>query len=361
MVTISLCMIVKDEEATLDRVLSSVQEIMDEIIIVDTGSIDRTKEIARKYTDRIFDFKWIEDFSAARNFSFSKATKEYILWLDADDIVETEDRSRFHALKATLTPDIERVTMPYLLAFDTTGKPTSSLRRNRLVRRDRNFTWVGPVHEYLAAWGKFLDSDVSITHRKEKVYTDRNLRIYTQRKEAEEQFSIRDLYYYANELREHAKYDDAVVYYDKMLKTGQGWIEDNIQACVKMSECYSHMGNKEKCFESLVRALVYEKPRPDVSCAIAGYFFKEEQHENAVFWYDLATKVPPPSTMGMTNKSMSTWFPHLQMCLCYDRMGNYEKAYEHNEKALAFNPTHPSMLYNREYFLNVRKIGDTTA
>jgi Glycosyl transferase family 2. len=78
-ITISLCMIVKNEELTLDRCLTSIKDAVDEIIIVDTGSTDLTKNIGKKYTDKIFDFKWIDDFSAARNFSFSKATMDYIL------------------------------------------------------------------------------------------------------------------------------------------------------------------------------------------------------------------------------------------------------------------------------------------
>ncbi len=78
MIEISLCMIVKNEEKVLGRCLDSIADLMDEIIIVDTGSTDRTKEIAKKYTEHIYDFEWIDDFSAARNFSFSKATKDYI-------------------------------------------------------------------------------------------------------------------------------------------------------------------------------------------------------------------------------------------------------------------------------------------
>ena len=76
MATISLCMIVKNESAVLTRCLDSIADLMDEIIIVDTGSTDNTKEIAAQYTSRIYDFKWASDFSAARNFSFSKATME---------------------------------------------------------------------------------------------------------------------------------------------------------------------------------------------------------------------------------------------------------------------------------------------
>ena len=78
MITISLCMIVKNEEEVLDRCLSSIADLMDEIIIVDTGSTDRTKEIARRYTSKIYDFTWTGNFADARNYSFSKASAQYI-------------------------------------------------------------------------------------------------------------------------------------------------------------------------------------------------------------------------------------------------------------------------------------------
>ena len=85
MATVSLCMIVRNEEDVLGRCLESVKDIVDEIIIVDTGSTDRTKEIAGRFTNTVYDFPWIDDFSAARNFSFSKATMDYQMWLDADE------------------------------------------------------------------------------------------------------------------------------------------------------------------------------------------------------------------------------------------------------------------------------------
>ncbi|MGG1877321.1 glycosyltransferase [Paenibacillus cisolokensis] len=85
--SISLCMIVKNEEPSLERCLQSVEGIVDEIIIVDTGSIDATKEIAKRYTNKVYDFEWIDDFSAARNFALEFATSDYILQLDADEVL----------------------------------------------------------------------------------------------------------------------------------------------------------------------------------------------------------------------------------------------------------------------------------
>ena len=96
MADISLCMIVRNEEAVLARCLDSIRDEVDEIIIVDTGSSDNTKEIAARYTDKIYDFKWIDDFAAARNFSFSKATMEFAMWLDADDVLTSTDKKKVY-------------------------------------------------------------------------------------------------------------------------------------------------------------------------------------------------------------------------------------------------------------------------
>lgn len=98
--TISLCMIVKNEEAVIGRCLDAVQDIADEIILVDTGSIDRTVDIAKKYTNSIYHYPWRDDFAAARNFAFSKARMDYQMWLDADDVIEAEDPGKISRIQA---------------------------------------------------------------------------------------------------------------------------------------------------------------------------------------------------------------------------------------------------------------------
>ena len=91
---LSLCMIVRDEEFSLENTLLTARPHVDEMIIVDTGSTDQTLSIAKKYADRLEHFKWIDDFSAARNYSLSFATEPWILVLDADEIIAPDDYAR---------------------------------------------------------------------------------------------------------------------------------------------------------------------------------------------------------------------------------------------------------------------------
>ena len=114
MPTISLCMIVKNEQNVLERCLDSLNGLYEELIIVDTGSTDDTKKIASRYTNAVYDFVWIDDFSAARNFAFSCCTQQYIYTVDADEVLDAENRKKFMLLKQNLLPEIEIVQMYYV-------------------------------------------------------------------------------------------------------------------------------------------------------------------------------------------------------------------------------------------------------
>ena len=165
MITISLCMIVKNEEKILKRCLDSVADLVDEIVIVDTGSADSTKQIAAEYTQQVYDYVWRDDFSAARNFAFSKATKEYIYSADADEVLDAENRRRFLQLKATLLPEVEIVQMKYAnqLQFSTVYNYDEEYRP-KLFKRLRGFVWEAPIHETVRLMPVVYDSDIVICH-----------------------------------------------------------------------------------------------------------------------------------------------------------------------------------------------------
>jgi len=114
-------MIVKDEEQTLGPCLESVAGHVDEIVIVDTGSRDATISIARRFTDRILSFPWIDDFAAARQFAFDQATCDWVFWLDADDKMVGADALR--GILAGLEPEVDAILWPYVCTRDSWGAP----------------------------------------------------------------------------------------------------------------------------------------------------------------------------------------------------------------------------------------------
>lgn len=175
MIEISLCMIVKNEEKILARCLDSVADLVDEIVIVDTGSTDATKKIAANYTDKIYDFTWVDDFSAARNFAFSKAEKDYIYTADADEVMDEENRKRFCELKEVLLPEIEIVQMKYgnQLSHGTAYNFDEEYRP-KLFKRLREFTWIEPIHEMVRLDPVVFDSDIVIGHYPESNHCKRD-------------------------------------------------------------------------------------------------------------------------------------------------------------------------------------------
>ncbi|WP_426448061.1 glycosyltransferase [Paenibacillus sp. S-38] len=352
MITISLCMIVRNEQATLARCMDSVRDAVDEAVIVDTGSADATREIAGAYTDKVISFPWIGDFAAARNASFRHATCDYILWLDADDVLAPEDAEKLRELKSRLDPSVDSVTMPYLLSFDERGRAVYSLRRNRLVKRSRQFQWIGCVHEYLEVSGNILHSDIAVRHQpvERPGRSGRNLAIYERKLASGEAFTPRDRYYYANELRDHGRWKQAAEQYEQFLSEGLGWAEDCIQACGKLADCYHELGQRERFAESALRSFRYGMPRAEHCCRLGYHFLQSGELEAAVFWYETAARLNRPgSRWAILNEACWSWLPHLQLCVCYDRLGDYARAYEHNRQALAYLPKDPRMLANQAY------------
>lgn len=157
-IILSIGMIVKNEEMHLDNCLSALQKLRDnvsnELIIVDTGSTDRTKEIALKYTDKVYDFEWINDFSAARNFGLEKAKGKWFMFLDADEYID-EDCSEMISF-FNLSELYEKYNSAFYIVRNYDNKVTKDANdflALRLVKLEPGVKFHGAIHESLP--GKF--------------------------------------------------------------------------------------------------------------------------------------------------------------------------------------------------------------
>lgn len=354
MISISLCMIVKDEEDIIGRCLDSVKDIVDEIIIVDTGSTDKTKDIVKKYTDKIYDFQWIDDFSKARNYSFSKATKEYILWLDADDVILKKDKDLFLDLKKNLNKDVDIVMMKYNLAYDEEGNPTFSYNRERLLKNNKGYEWISPIHEVICPTGNVIYYDIAISHKKEKKeYTKRNLNIFKKMIKENIKLDARQQYYYARELYYHAMYQEAIVEFEKFFNMKEAWIENKISACIELSNCYKSINQNEKALKTLIKSFEFDKPRASICCEIGNHFVLEEKYDIAIFWYKIAIKLKPNiNSGGFELLDYYEYIPYLSLCVCYDKIGDYKTAIKYNELVGKLRPNDEKYLFNKKYFEN---------
>ncbi|MFC4598151.1 glycosyltransferase [Cohnella hongkongensis] len=347
MISISLCMIVKDEEETLKRCLESAAGVADEIIIVDTGSADRTKTVAKAYTPHVLDFEWQDDFAAARNYAFSQATKDYIFWLDADDVLLPPDKEKLIALKRTLDPAVDAVSMDYHIARDKHGNPVTSIRRFRLVKRSRKYRWQGAVHEMLLVSGRIWNSDIAVTHKKERRMTDRNLQIYEKRLREGKPFSPQDLFHFARELHQFGRLEEAVEHYTAFLDRSGPSPENRICALQQLADCYHRLGQTDKEFSATFESFQYDIPRPESCCRLGYHFLQKDAYRQAVYWYKQALAFPvEPGSWVIVNQTSRTLLPHIQLALCYYRLGQYAESYYHNKQALTYSPDDPAILNN---------------
>lgn len=271
---ISLCMIIKDEEETLEKCLKSVKNLVDEIVIVDTGSKDKSKEIAFKYTDKVYDFKWSNDFSAARNFSISKALNEWILILDADEIISNFNKIELEEFCFDNSQCVGRIKIVNHFK-DKFGDKKFTTNVRRFFNKNY-FFYSGIIHEQVTSklGNEFIvkDLDVVINHigyseemliKKDKV--NRNIDILNQAINSNK--SDPYLYYQLGKSYFIDKnYINAYENFKVSLK-----ISDNIknEYMEDLIECYGYsMVNLEKFAEAL-SLYKYEK----YYCNSADYIF----------------------------------------------------------------------------------------
>jgi tetratricopeptide (TPR) repeat protein len=185
---VSLTMIVRDEERRLPDCLASAADLADEVVVADTGSADRTREVAARFGAKVVEFPWADDFAAARNEALRHATGSWVWWLDADDRLDPANRDRARALFARLGGEPDAYVMKVRSPLDPAGKAARELDQVRLFPNRPGVRWRYRIHEQIMPavrehGGDLRWSEVTIDHlgyadpavRRRKL--DRNLRL----------------------------------------------------------------------------------------------------------------------------------------------------------------------------------------
>lgn len=340
---LSLCMIVKNEEANLESCLSKVAPFVDEIIIVDTGSKDRTKAIASEFTDKIYDFVWCNDFAKARNYSISKASNDWILILDADEFVNdffryTVDNFMEDFSNENKVGRIKRINIMED-AFET-KKYTEWV--NRLFNR-KHFQYEGIIHEQVTSKAnEYYESDcLDITaehvgYTKEVLNRTNKIKRNIDMLKSAISLNSEDPYLYYQLGKSYymlKDYKSATLYFEKALAFDLDYFLEYVSDLV---ETYGYsLLNSERYSDALVLEQVSEfyRNNPDYLFLMGLIYMNNAIFEKAIEKFLACTKFPYGKVEGVT--SFSAYY---NAGVIYDVLGIKDKAIQYYRMCGDYEP-----------------------
>lgn len=326
MITLSVCMIVKNESKILARCLDSLEGIYDELVIVDTGSTDNTKQIAQKYTDKVYDFEWVDDFALARNTAFSYCTKDYIYSVDADEILDDTNRKKLQILKECMDPEIEIVQMYYTnqLEHGSVYNFDSELRP-KIFKRERSFVWIEKIHETIREYPLVYDSDIEIIHKPEKDHTSRDCRLFEKITKEGERLSDRLSDFYAKELFISGTKEDfknAEEYFTAVADSEDADLEQQKTAFNVVAKAAFERGDYLKMYKYAMKDVASDASC-EICCILGDYHLLQGDLKEAVMWfYNAAFE----ECMVRFNLIYSRSYPLNKMIAIYRELGMEEEA-----------------------------------
>lgn len=322
---VSCCMIVRQGEDTLPKALESVRNFVDEIVVgIDDRTTDGTEKIAKEFGARIFWFKWIHDFSYARNLVAHYANYDHILMFDVDDLIVSDDYNVFRKLeKSGVDAAIVRVDT----APGTFSSSTRFYDRRKMAYRAR-------VHEHLF---NLTDNDLDSKQVENVVFVHRHSNVVL---EPERNLDIlknmiqevpRTLYYHATELFNHHKYKEAIVAYQKYMRVAE-WDAELYDAKLNMALSYGfendYVNARKQCLDVILSEPNYQ-PAYNLLGQIA---MLHKQYPEAAMWFEhslICSKV-----FYMFDNTESTVFNSLvNLAVCYANTGDKERCMRAIEKA----------------------------
>jgi glycosyltransferase involved in cell wall biosynthesis len=242
---VTACLIVKNEEVMLDACLSSLKGL-DEIIVLDTGSTDRTILVARKHTSRVFqDYKWRDHFADARNHALTKCTGDWILSIDADEQLESNGVEK---IRRVIGLDNQVISVIMASGANRFHFP-------RLFRKSPEIYWEGAVHECLNQLADY-HSDIQINYGYSPAHQtdpDRALRILKQEMERDPNL-VREMFYLAREYVYRSDWPSAIYYYEQYVKRAS-WKPELAEGYYQLAKAYRHMDRLPEARQSCLNAL----------------------------------------------------------------------------------------------------------
>lgn len=390
---IALCLIVKDEEKVLARCLQSFRNVVDEIHVADTGSSDKTVEIAKEYGALVKHYKedwaiWGDsetilsvhktkqeaeklakggqevrqaplNYARARNFVQSDVKTDIIFSVDADEYLHPKCVENFRSSVLRYITTSNTILIPIYFGFDKDGQNPSNI--HYLVRLfKKHCKWVGRIHEVIAYEKRVTAEDIILLHDKaDKKQSPNKLPNYiaTLKFEAQESpENPRPLFYLANTYFEHQRYVEAINIYERYFKITK-WQDEKGQALLNLGKCFRDLNLNADAKSCLIRSAILNKDRAEPWFYLGDVTNRIDWAE-ACAYYEIATKYENkvPNTLMFIEPNCYSWLPWYRLSIGYDKLGDYFKGKKATENALKYIPENKDMLHNFDYYSKAQTI-----
>lgn len=350
---LTLCIIVKNEEKTLPKLLGSIVSHVDQVVVTDTGSTDKTKEVCEQYCgDKLkwTTFEWCDDFSAARNYNFSQAEKgSWVVWADADDVVVNAKELKAIA-KDCDKNNINAVMFPYHYVVDENGNTTCLQTRERLIKNDGTYKWIGRLHEAMLPITKMAVAS-SLDHvqwvhqaKADRVETSkwRNLDILEKALEAEiaeNKVDPRTLYNLGNAYFTVDNYQKALACYVRYIPLS-GWVEEIYLARHRTALALLYTKQFDLAMEAALKAVSVKPEYPDAYIDLGKICYESQDYEKAIYWFKEALKKETPKNLPVYNPMDYTANLYWLLGHSLAQHNKYTEAHENFKKFQVYYPKH---------------------
>ncbi|OBR63550.1 hypothetical protein A7K91_06245 [Paenibacillus oryzae] len=365
---LSVCLIVKNEQDVLERCLNSIRNLADEIIIVDTGSTDSTKAIALKYTSNIYDFKWVNDFSAARNESLRHATGKWILVLDADEYINPADAEQFRwFLQETdaLDDRVYSISVVSYLGKSVQNANITTAPIPRLIPNGQGIVYQRPIHEQLTDKnGEILaayTAPITVFHTgylqdmiDSRNKSERNRQIFTALKE-KTGFTPYDHFTIGNEHAIQGDFKKALYSYERALSKAESNNPWRWNCAFDMVSIYTKQDRLSEALEVVNRIFSTHLEYPEYYCLLGLIYeyagLNSQARLNYLSAYEKADKLSQTQdTFWLINPEYGTTVPLIKLVHIAQKENNLTDLVLYSTKLLQINP------YNYPYLLNLLEI-----
>lgn len=344
MKTLSVTLICKNEQDNLTRLLPMLK-FADEIVVVDTGSTDNTLQVAKSYTDKVYDFTWCDDFSKARNYAIKQATCDYVMWLDADDVLPQTTQQALKAWK--LAPDRADV---YYVKYTMNSAFPFWFWRERIVKRCKQCRFKGFIHETISPFGATEYLNCEILHCPSASHERRNLRIYERALAENRRFSLRDKFYYAKTLLECGQINAALPLVLKFARNKRANSIDRVEGYAILANNALFKEQTDVALGFLAESVKLLPPNGEICCLFGQCYMQKRSYLYASQWYAYA--LSSNSQSGFVNEYYVKFLPNVQLSVCLWYLGDKQAAARYHNVAKSVAPNNPTVLTNEQWFCN---------